>query len=170
MIDPQEQIQIVDKNDNPTGGATKPEAWKKGLIHRIVRIIVENSKGEILLQKRSSNMQLFPDCWDQSASRHVDKGESYEDAAKRELSEEIGVTDRDLTEIGKYYSESAFEWRQLNRFTRVYKVVLDKKPQNLGAEEVVEVKWFTPNKAKMLVKNHPDRVTDGLRQVLERFY
>jgi isopentenyldiphosphate isomerase len=169
MVDT-EKIQVVDKDDKPTGGAAKPEVWKKGLVHRIVRIIVEDKKGRILLQKRSAKMQLYPSCWDQSAAGHVDEDESYETAAQRELFEELGINSNDLKEIGYYYWEGTFEWRKLNRFNKVYKVVVNNTPKNLGAGEVTEVKWFTAQEAKDLVKNHPDHVTDGLQQIMAKFY
>lgn len=78
-------IQIVDENNNPTGSATKQEAWRDGLVHRVVRISILDPAGRLLVQKRSLQKELFPGRWDNSAAGHVDAGETYEQAALREL-------------------------------------------------------------------------------------
>lgn len=169
MIDPLEKIQIVDKQDNPTHGATKAEAWKAGLYHRIVRVIVEDKQGNILLQHRSKNMQLWPNCWDNSASGHVDAGEPYEAAVKRELSEELGIKNAPIEEIDYYSTNGTFEWRILNRFVKLYRVKIDKNTSvKIEEDEIDEVRWFTQKEIKELIQKHPEEVTDGLIEIFER--
>lgn len=162
-------IQIVDTEDQPIGTASIGKAQKDGLIHRIVRIMVENSKGKILLQKRA-NKVTWPNCWDNSAAGHVDAGEDYLEAAKRELFEEIGLDGQDLTEIGKYYTDAVYQGRMLKRFNMVYKLVTEETPSQLNPIEVTEVAWFTIEDTKKLIKTSPERVTDGLRDVINRYY
>ena len=83
---------VVDKTDTIIGYRTREECHSnKDLIHRGVGIIVTNDKNEILLQKRSKTKDTHPGFWTISASGHVGKGESYEQAAKREMFEEIGI-------------------------------------------------------------------------------
>src|SRR3546814_170713 len=136
-------IQIVDENDEPVGSATIFEARENGLIHRIARIMAENpDTGEILLQKRTSGIS-WPNCWDNSAAGHVDVGENYLTAAKRELFEEIGIETDSLQEIGRYFSNEKVEDYNLKRFNRLYKYETTATPTNLQAEEVSEVKWFS---------------------------
>jgi len=169
MSDP--LVLIVDKNDKPIGSATKQESWEKGLVHRIVRFMVEDRQGNILLQKRSDKLPLYPGRWDNSAAGHVDDGEDYLTAAKRELKEEIGLDVKTLEEIGNYYNEATHEWRKLNRFNRIYRLVIDPKQKiDFNPGEVSEVKWFSVNEAKKLIKEHPELVTDGLRDVITKFY
>src|SRR5664279_859085 len=98
-------IIIVDEDDRPIGQATKPEVWAQGLRHRIVRIMIENDQGELLLQHRTPTMALYPNRWDNSVGGHVDAGEDYLTAAKRELDEELGITDTPLQEMGYYASD-----------------------------------------------------------------
>ncbi len=164
-------IQIVDENDQPVGAATGSEAWTNGLIHRIARIMVEDLRGRVLLQKRSSNSTLYPSCWDNSAAGHVDEGESYEIAANREASEEIGLKNVKLEAIGYYRSSDHYQNKILNRFNKVYRVVID--PDTIfkvDPGEVSEVRWFTIDEVKKLIADHPDQVTDGILQVFENFY
>lgn len=162
-------IQIVDAEDKPIGVASMSEAQEKGLIHRIVRIMVENSDGKILLQKRANKM-TWPNCWDNSAAGHVDEGEDYLGAARRELFEEIGLDGQDLTEVGKYYSDAVYQGRILKRFNMVYKLVAEETPSQLNPIEVTEVAWFTVENAKKLIKTSPELVTDGLHDVINRYY
>src|SRR5262249_22085291 len=61
------------------------------LLHRAVHIFVFNSRGELLLQKRSAHKDEYPNCYTSSASGHLAAGESYERAAPRELEEELGL-------------------------------------------------------------------------------
>ncbi len=64
-------------------------------------IFLIRSDGKILLQRRSPSNATFLGCWDSSSSFHVTFGESYEQAARRELKEEAGVS-TSLTYLGKF--------------------------------------------------------------------
>lgn len=163
-------IQIVDEQDNPTETATKQEAWDKGLIHRIVRIMLHDKNGRVLLQHRTPTKDIFPDCWDNSAAGHIDVGEDYSTAAARELKEELDLEGLRLTKIGKYRSDETWKGHRFNRFTACYRAEIDQAPTRLEDGKVDDVRWYTVDEIKSLIKNHPDKVTDGLRQVFEQYY
>lgn len=163
-------IMIVDEDDRPVGSATKQEAWDKGLIHRVVRIMIEDGKGRILLQHRSQTKDIFPGCWDNSSAGHVDAGEDYETAVRRELKEELGLEGFDLAEIGHYRSNETWKGHRFNRFNRVYRTVAEVVPPKLEAGKVDDARWFSIEEAKDLAAAQPDKVSDGLLQVLERYY
>lgn len=166
-----ELIQVVDENDKPLRGDTRQHIWEQGALHRIVYIMVESPEGEILLQKRGSNMDTFPDCWDVSAAGHVDAGEEYDIAARRELEEELGLTGFELSELGKYQSSDTFEWRKLNRFNVAYRVVVPRNTKfALQEAEVGSTKWFSTEEVKQLINEHPDTVANGLKNVFSHFY
>lgn len=169
---PDVPIQIVDEKNEPIGGATKQEAWRNGLVHRIVRLAIFDTRGRMLVQKRSDQKELFPGRWDNSAAGHVDDGETYEQAALRELHEELGLTGVVLEDLGEYYVEVRDDWRIMKRFTRAYKIVLeDPLPVfQLPEDEVASTEWMEIADVHNLVNNHPDQVTDGLEQVMNRFY
>lgn len=163
-------IQIVDEQDNPVGAATKQKAWSQGLIHRIVRVMLEDENGLVLLQKRSADKPLYPNCWDESVSGHVDAGESYDEAAMRELKEELGI-EVSLTKVGTYYVDFVWKDYKLKRFNAFYRgKIMHQAVLKLSAEEVAGTQWFTIAEVKNLIKHDPEHVTDGLRQVIEHFY
>ena len=78
-------IQIVDARDNPLRGGTMDEAQLQGLWHRMVGVMVWDSvAGEFLLQKVKPNRFYGGGSWNPTSSGHVDAGETYEGAARRE--------------------------------------------------------------------------------------
>jgi 16S rRNA (adenine1518-N6/adenine1519-N6)-dimethyltransferase len=164
-------IFVVDEQDNPVGEFPKSEVWSKGLLHRIVRIMIEDEEGRILLQKRSKDMETFPDCWDHSAAGHVDAGEDYDQAAKRELQEELGLSGVGLKKIVTYRTNDEFNGRKLNRFNALYKAIVPSNQRFIPQEsEVSELRWFTLDEVKQLLATQPDKVTEGLKQVIEDYY
>jgi isopentenyldiphosphate isomerase len=163
-------IQIVDEHDRPIRAGTKQEAWEKGLWHRVVRIMLEDGKGNVLLQHRSPTKDIYPDCWDNSASGHVDAGEDYIKAAYRELQEELGVEGVDLQEIGSFTDEHTWHGLQMKRFAKVYKVVVSGTPKSQEPDKIDDTRWFSVAETKRLIKEHPDKVADGLEHVFARYY
>ena len=56
-----------------------------------VAICIFNKKGELLLQRRAENDDSYPLCFDFSAAGGIERGESKDTAATRELREELGI-------------------------------------------------------------------------------
>jgi len=87
-----ELIDILDSKGNPTGSRLmKSEAHANGLWHYSVHVWIFNSRGEVLLQKRAMSKDTFPGLWDISSAGHVSAGETPNEAAVRELGEELGI-------------------------------------------------------------------------------
>lgn len=170
MSNDEPPIQVVDRNDQPIGVAAKQEAWITGAIHRIVWVVVESSEGRILLQKRSKNMEHYAGAWDISGGGHVDAGEDWESAAKRELKEELNLSSSELKRLGKFYSEINFNGKKLNRFYTTYKVVTRQKIFDYDKQEVDELRWASREEINSLIQEKSDKVTNGLIEVIERYY
>jgi isopentenyldiphosphate isomerase len=94
MIDNSEELLIqVSQDDNQIIGPIKRK-WVHGnpsLVHRAVHVLVLSSTGLLLLQKRSPFKDVQPGKWDTSVGGHVSWGQTYEEAARREASEELGI-------------------------------------------------------------------------------
>lgn len=89
---PHELFDIVNSNGEVTGTATRAECHgNPALLHQVVHVLVFNSKGELLLQKRAPDKDIQPDKWDTSVGGHVNSEEIIESAAVREIEEEIGI-------------------------------------------------------------------------------
>jgi isopentenyldiphosphate isomerase len=159
-------VVIVDKKDRVVGLASLAEAWEKKLLHRLVFIIVENSQGQILLHKRAPNMQLYAGRWDTTGG-HVDVTPDYEESARIEVREEVGIRDLDLEEVGRTYSEDPYDNGAVaHRFIRIFRAYYDGQPGELGNDEAVATKWFTKAEIAKLVREHPELVAEGLYRCL----
>jgi isopentenyldiphosphate isomerase len=87
-----ELLDIWDESGKPTGQVyEKSIAHQKGLFHPTVHVWFYTSAPSLLLQKRGSNKETFPNLWDVSVAGHVSSGESILDGALREIKEEIGL-------------------------------------------------------------------------------
>ena len=87
-----ELLYHVTNEDSVLGPVERSKAHENRLLHRSGIIFLFRSNGKIMLQHRSPSKNPFPDCWDSSSSFHVIFGESYEQAARRELREEAGIS------------------------------------------------------------------------------
>ncbi|WP_320935583.1 NUDIX domain-containing protein [Bacteroides nordii] len=118
----QEMFPIVDEEGNITGAATRGECHNGSkLLHPVVHLHVFSSKGDLYLQKRPEWKDIQPGKWDTAVGGHVDLGESVDIALKREVREELGITDFIPEHLTSYVFESARE-REL---VFVYKTVYD---------------------------------------------
>lgn len=150
----QEMFPLVDEQGNIIGAATRGECHNGSkLLHPVIHLHVFNSKGELYLQKRPEWKDIQPGKWDTSVGGHVDLGENVEMALKREVREELGITDFVPETIIRYVFESARE----KELVLVYKTVYDGEiqPSNeldggrfWGIDEIKESigkEVFTPN-------------------------
>ncbi len=86
-----ERFPVVDTNDRILRYAQRSDVHGNNLRHRAVHILIFNQADEAYLQQRSRWKDRHPLKWDSSAAGHVTNGESYDEAAQRELHEELGV-------------------------------------------------------------------------------
>ena len=134
-----EVFDVVDENDLVLGKTTRREVHlNKNLIHRSVGIAVFNSRQMIFLQRRSVTKDTDALLWTISCSGHVRAGDNYENAAKRELHEELGISDVALNLLSKYI----YEGKNETEITTLYKVNYDGEI-TLLKEEILEGRFFT---------------------------
>lgn len=87
----EEVFDVVDRLDRVLGQAPRSQVHEQGLLHRAVHVFVFNSRGQLLVQRRSAEKDEYPLRYTSSASGHLETGEAYLDAAIRELREELGL-------------------------------------------------------------------------------
>src|ERR1043165_6269361 len=86
-----EHMILVDEADCEVGTMEKIEAHEKGLLHRGFSILLFNSKGEILIQKRAKTKYHSAGLWTNACCSHPEPGESMKDATRRKLMQEMGI-------------------------------------------------------------------------------
>jgi len=87
-----EPFPVVDRMDRVLRYAGRSEVHGNNLYHRAVHILIFNEAVDVYLQQRSRRKDRHPLLWDSSAAGHVSDGENYDEAAKRELHEELGIS------------------------------------------------------------------------------
>lgn len=132
-------LPVVDDDDKVLRHASRREIHMNGLMHRSVHLVIVNSRGQVLLQKRSVKKDSHPGFWDISVGGHVDAGEDYDTAAVRELREEMGV-DAPFREVGRRRPNPENGWE----FVRLYECQTD-GPVRPDPEEIDEVRWVDPS-------------------------
>ncbi|MCR5159210.1 MAG: NUDIX domain-containing protein [Prevotella sp.] len=110
MDNQQEIFPIVDESGTVIGSATRGECHGGSkLLHPVVHLHVFNSRGDIFLQRRPEWKDIQPGKWDTAVGGHIDYGETPEEALRREVREELGITDFKPEFMGKYVFESQRE-------------------------------------------------------------
>lgn len=135
----EEILEAFDESGKFIGLFSRAECHRRReLAHRAVHILVFNSSGSIILQRRSAKKDLYKLMWDTSVGGHLAPGESYLDGAIRECKEELGITPKELIELYSYtmYAENETEL-VLTYFT------IHDGPYHPDSEEVLELKSFS---------------------------
>ena len=138
-----ELIEIVDKQGDFTGEIIeKEEAHDKNLLHNEISVFIINNNKQILLQKRAASKRFGANKWG-LCSGHVDAGETLENAALREMKEEVGldVSKEDLHSLG----EKLFIIGNTNSHITYHFYTKTNKEETefiIQKEELSQVKWF----------------------------
>ncbi len=86
-----ELVDRVDEQDQVLGIVDRGEAIRRKWLHRVATIVCRDAEGRILVHRRAGNVSRFPGQYNWLLGGAVNAGETYESAAARELSEELGV-------------------------------------------------------------------------------
>lgn len=143
-----ELFDVVDADDRVIGRAPRGEVHARGLRHRAVHMFVVNRAGRVFLHQRSLTKDTFPGLWNSSCAGHVGAGDDYDETARRELEEELGLH---VPEAG--FGDPALQPQRLlkiearpetgEEFVWVYRVAAE-GPFALNPDEIQHGDWFTP--------------------------
>jgi isopentenyl-diphosphate delta-isomerase type 1 len=142
-----EMLPVVDPDDQVVGEAKRGVVHQRGLKHRAAHVLVFDGQGRLYLQLRSAAKDTHPGKWTTSASGHLDPGESYEQAAARELREELGLA-CPLTYLGKLPAQPATD----NEFAAVFWTRTGQPPAP-APQEISEGRFFTWEQALELARD-----------------
>ena len=100
-IEEVELLDLVDEEDNCIWYATRDYIQEHNLLHRFIHVyVITEDTGKVLFQQRHHTKKSEPLQIDAAAGGHVLHGETYYQAAVRELQEELWIASN-LQEIGR---------------------------------------------------------------------
>lgn len=134
----EELVDWIGEDGHTLAVLPRSEMRRRNLLHRVTATLVFHPDGRVFVHRRSPGKDVYPSLWDPFVGGTVISGESFEQNACREVSEELGVT-----EVPVY---PLFEHRFRDSFTasliRVFACVFG-GPIRLQISEVSEGGWRT---------------------------
>lgn len=151
----EEWFPLMNEEGETIGKATRKECHNGSkLLHPVVHLHIFNEAGDLYLQKRPMTKDIQPGKWDTAVGGHVDYGETTEEALRREVREELGITDFTPEFITRYVFESSIEKELVNTFRTTYTGEITPDPTELDGgrfwsqaeiQENLGKGLFTPN-------------------------
>lgn len=152
-----EELEAVDEKDQPLGRHPRWEIHERKLLHRAVHIFVKNKRNEIFLQHRSLLKDSHPGKWDSSASGHVDPGETYIEAAEREIWEELWIRPKgELQRVARLAADESTDLEFIEVFLAHAKGRI-----RVHGREVDSGRWFSPEFIATWIGQRPDDFATG---------
>lgn len=154
-----EIVDIVDENNDVIGSASVAEAHEKKLLHRVVGVFIFDADGSLYLQTGNKYGKL-----DLPVGGHVQQGEEYEIAAKREMLEEIGL-DVPILHVTTFLPKDA----RLGHYWGLFSAVAPEGWQFIATEEVSSLSKFNIHEVIKKMKLEPDLFTHGFMNAMAEF-
>ena len=159
-----ELFPIVDEDGNVLGKILRGEAHDgRKVLHPVVHLHLFNSKGELYLQRRPDWKPIQPGKWDTAVGGHISYGETVEQAFRREVMEELGISVENPVSMGHYVFESKVEKELVNVFKTVYDGTV-----NPSADELDGGRFWTMQEIKDALGK--DILTPNFESEFRRFF
>lgn len=159
----EEVLDVVNGSNVIVGQERRDIVHKTGLLHRSVHVFVFNEAGEMLLQRRSPYKSLAPRLWDLSCAEHLSAGESFEDAAKRGLQEELGITEQTSLKLVReaYLHMASYPEKNMfdNEFISTFVMGTYRGAINHDPKEVTETSFWPVEQILRTLRTEPEQFT-----------
>lgn len=163
------QLIVVNKNDEEIRLEGKLKCHlSKEILHRAFTIFIFNSKGKLLIQKRSKNKLLWPLTWESSCSGHPLQTEDYITAGEKRLKEELGFSSK-LKLLGKFRYQARY--KNIGSENEICALLIGKynRKVNPNPKEVAEWKWIDLKTLKKDLIKKPKEYTPWLKIAVRQF-
>lgn len=135
--DPKELVIVVNNEDAIIDYVPRKEAHDKKLLHRTISVLVFNDKRQVMLQKRSMKKDSNPGKWSNATGGHVGKDESYDQAAQREVQEELKISNEP-----EFIKKMIIKDPAHTTMTQLY-TINSNGPFEFNPEETDEIRFFS---------------------------
>ena len=153
-----DKIVFVDEENKAIGTGDKlPSHTNDTKLHRAFSVFLFNQKGEFLMQQRALSKKTWPGVWSNSCCGHVMLHESVDDAARRRIKFELGVTGIDLSvAVPKFQYRAEKDGIVENEICPVLIGRVTEEPRP-NPDEIETIRWVNWN---AFVASLDDPVTD----------
>lgn len=137
-----ELLDLVDANDNVIGQKPRSQVYSEQLSNfRAINVFIVNSRGELWIPRRTAHKKMFPLGLDMSTGGHVESGEDYDTAFRREVMEELNI---DIDRVDhRLIGYCTPHQHGTAAFSKIYEIRSDETPV-YNPDDFVEAFWITP--------------------------
>ena len=154
-----EQLVVhVNSCDEVLGFYPKMLVHQKAMLHRAVSVLIFNSKGEWLLQKRAKTKYHSGSLWTNSCCSHPYPNEDVKVAAERRLTEEMGMSVELEKSFDFIYKQELDKGLTEHEFDHVFIGYSDVLPV-LNYEEAEDWAYLTSEELTLSMKIEPESFT-----------
>lgn len=162
------EIVLVDKNDQPIGIDEKIKVHREGRLHRAFSVLIFNSQGEMLLQKRAAVKYHSGGLWTNACCSHPRPGKNIKEEAKKRLFEEMGVV-AELEEIFSFIYRAELENDLVEyEFDHVFRGEFSGEPK-VNPEEAEAWRWVEMEALRNEIRTEPWKFTPWFGLIMEKF-
>jgi len=157
-----ENVILVDELDNTIGTMEKLAAHQTGALHRAFSILLFNSQGQLLLQKRAESKYHCGGLWSNTCCSHPLPDETTQDAAYRKLKQEMGIELRTTFAYKFIYKTSLDNHLIEYECDHVFVGVFDGVPV-INPNEVADWKFMNITELHQAIAQNPGSFTPWLK-------
>lgn len=157
----------VNEKDEVLGFYPKMVVHEKSMLHRAVSVLIFNSKGEWLIQKRAAHKYHSGGLWTNTCCSHPYPNEDVKTAAERRLVEEMGMH-CELEKVFDFIYKSALD-NELTEyeFDHVFTGYTDDLPK-LNPEEADDWEYLSTEELLLSMKIEPQNYTEWFKILLPK--
>lgn len=159
---------LVDDNDNEVGQMEKLEAHKVGALHRAFSVLIMNTKGEMLIQKRARTKYHSAGLWSNACCSHPTGNDTLKNEAQKRLMEEMGIHTSLVFQYSFIYKTALENNLTENEFDHVFLGVFDGAPI-LNKEEAEDWKYVDLSKLQIDISKNPEHYSHWFRLIIKRW-
>ena len=167
-----EQCILIDEEDHVLGPGSKVQCHLgEGQLHRAFSVLLFNSEGRLLIQKRAGSKITFPGVWANTCCSHplhtpeeLEDGVGVKRAAIRKLEQELGISPEqvaveDFQLISRMHYQARADERWAEHEIDHVLVIRTDVDIDVNPNEIEEIRWVTADELADMIASTPDNGT-----------